>query len=161
RPAHRVVHRSRRFREAAQEVRAARIDRGGLMVARIERRPAPDAAPAGPAWLALRRMASTAICALSAMGRSRLQMISPPERARPRRRAELLSEASARVLEAHGIEIVVAGACAPEPAILVANHLGYLDPLVVASLVHCAPIAKSELAGWPLLGSAARDVGAI
>jgi 1-acyl-sn-glycerol-3-phosphate acyltransferase len=42
------------------------------------------------------------------------------------------------------------------PVVLVANHLGYIDPLVLCSLVPCSPIAKSELRGWPLLGEGLR-----
>jgi len=36
--------------------------------------------------------------------------------------------------------------------VLVANHVGYLDPLVLASIVPCLPVAKRELARWPLFG---------
>src|SRR5437868_1244445 len=105
------------------------------MVARVERRPAA-VTPANRAWLAVRRLAATGMTTLSAIGRGRLEK-------HPQVRVQIMSGAAARLLEAHGIEVAVAGVIEPAPAILVANHLGYLDPLVIASLVPCAPIAKS------------------
>ena len=48
-----------------------------------------------------------------------------------------------------------------EPAIYVANHLGYYDALVVAQFVPCAPIAKAEVASWPVIGAGGRSLGVI
>ena len=47
------------------------------------------------------------------------------------------------------------------PAILVANHLSYIDPITIASVVPCAPIAKGEIAEWPLIGEAIRELGVL
>src|SRR5215470_3270948 len=123
------------------------------MVARVERRPA-EVAPAVGAWLAVRRIVATGVTTLEAIGRGRLEK-------HPEVRARILSRAAARLLDAHGIEIAVSGAPEAGPAILVANHLGYLDPLVITSLWPCAPIAKSEFGKWPLLGSSARGLGVL
>jgi 1-acyl-sn-glycerol-3-phosphate acyltransferase len=124
------------------------------MVARVEHRPA-QAAPTSSPWLALRRIAATFQTTLETIGRTRIARLIP------RRRAQVLSDAAGRVLLAHGIEVDVSGTIDAHPAILVANHLGYLDALIVSSLVPCAPIAKSEFAGWPLLGSCARGAGVL
>lgn len=125
------------------------------MVARVvERRPAEEVAPAVGAWLAVRRVLATGWTTVEAIGRGRLEK-------NPHERAQILSRATARLLDAHGIEITVSGAPEPGPAILVANHLGYLDPLVITSLWPCAPIAKSEFGKWPLLGSSARGLGVL
>jgi len=125
------------------------------MVARVvERRPVEEAGPAVGAWLTARRVLATGATTLEAIGRGRLEK-------HPHVRAQILSRAAARLLSAHGIEIAVSGAPEPGPAILVANHLGYLDPLVITSLWPCAPIAKSEFGKWPLLGSSARSLGVL
>lgn len=39
-----------------------------------------------------------------------------------------------------------------EPFLLVANHLSYIDIVVLAAQVNCAFIAKSEVAAWPAIG---------
>jgi lyso-ornithine lipid O-acyltransferase len=61
----------------------------------------------------------------------------------------------------HGIRVAVSGPIPSEPAVLVANHLSYLDPLAIASVVPCTAIAKSELDRWPLIGGQARDLGIV
>jgi len=48
-----------------------------------------------------------------------------------------------------------------EGVLLAANHLSYLDILVLAALFPCRFVAKSEIAGWPLVGLLSRSVGTI
>lgn len=55
-----------------------------------------------------------------------------------------------------GVRPHVTGPIPQEPCVIVANHISYLDPLVLASLAPCIPIAKSELRDWPVLGDTAR-----
>ncbi|MGQ0552784.1 MAG: lysophospholipid acyltransferase family protein [Planctomycetota bacterium] len=45
--------------------------------------------------------------------------------------------------------------------LLVCNHLSYLDIPVLASRAHCRFVAKSEVAGWPVIGFLARVAGVI
>lgn len=45
--------------------------------------------------------------------------------------------------------------------LLVSNHLSWLDILVLARCMPCRFVAKSEIAGWPLLGQLARSVGTL
>ncbi len=46
-----------------------------------------------------------------------------------------------------------------EPCILVANHRSYLDPLLIMTRVLALPVAKAEMARWPLLGLAGKVSG--
>ncbi len=55
-----------------------------------------------------------------------------------------------------GVRPHVIGQLPKEPSVIVANHVSYLDPLVLASLLPCVPIAKAELRDWPVLGETAR-----
>jgi len=67
------------------------------------------------------------------------------------------SRAALRVL---GVSVDAAGR-PPEQGLLVANHLGYLDVLVLASLRPVTFVAKSEVARWPLFGAFARWAGTL
>lgn len=60
-----------------------------------------------------------------------------------------------------GVRLRVAGPTPSAPFFLVANHLSYVDVLVLAAQVDCVFVAKSELAAWPLLGFLSRQVQTI
>jgi 1-acyl-sn-glycerol-3-phosphate acyltransferase len=47
------------------------------------------------------------------------------------------------------------------PCIYVGNHRSYLDPLFILKHVLALPIAKAEVASWPLLGYAVRLSGIV
>jgi 1-acyl-sn-glycerol-3-phosphate acyltransferase len=78
-----------------------------------------------------------------------------------RERAIVLRDVSRRMLELHGIELDARGPLPLGPAILAANHVSWLDPLVVASLLPCVPISKAEVSAWPLVGTIARELGVV
>jgi 1-acyl-sn-glycerol-3-phosphate acyltransferase len=59
----------------------------------------------------------------------------------------------------HAIETEVIGMVPARPCVLVANHVSYLDPLVILAHAPAAPIAKAEVEGWPVIGPAARALG--
>jgi len=42
------------------------------------------------------------------------------------------------------------------PALFVANHISYLDIVILSSILDATFVAKSEIAGWPILGLLAR-----
>jgi lyso-ornithine lipid O-acyltransferase len=42
------------------------------------------------------------------------------------------------------------------PALFVANHVSYTDIMILGSLIAGSPVAKAEVAGWPLFGWLAR-----
>jgi lyso-ornithine lipid O-acyltransferase len=67
-------------------------------------------------------------------------------------RAQELQSACRQTLDLHGIDVEVMGHLPDEPAVVVANHLGYIDPVVLCSLLPCSPIAKSEISAWPMVG---------
>jgi 1-acyl-sn-glycerol-3-phosphate acyltransferase len=76
-------------------------------------------------------------------------------------RVALLAEAARRALAVHGLDVRASGPVPRGPALLVSNHLSYLDPLVLLALVACVPIAKSEVGSWPLFGAVARRTGVL
>ncbi len=66
---------------------------------------------------------------------------------------------SKRVLSALETEIRLESPLPAGGHLLVANHLSWLDPLVIMSLRPCLPLAKAEVANYPLLGLLARRAG--
>jgi 1-acyl-sn-glycerol-3-phosphate acyltransferase len=76
-----------------------------------------------------------------------------------RAQAFALSRMMTEVCASHGVVVVTSGPVPCGPVVLVANHVGYLDPLVLGGAVPCLPIAKHEVASWPLIGSAGRRHG--
>lgn len=69
-----------------------------------------------------------------------------------------LSAWSDRTLRKLGVEVSVMGAC-PPAGLWVANHLSWLDPLVLLALRPSGVLAKEEVAHYPLLGWGARRAG--
>lgn len=65
------------------------------------------------------------------------------------------------LLSAHGVEIACTGPLPTAPAIMVTNHVSYLDPLVIAALAPCIAVAKGEIRGWPLFGAGLRALGVV
>lgn len=76
------------------------------------------------------------------------------------RRARWVSETSLSVLHSLGIHYRVEGAAARR-GLLVANHLSYLDILILSAAAPCFFVAKAEIGRWPFFGTAARIGGTI
>lgn len=56
-----------------------------------------------------------------------------------------------------GIRVRVHGQISPNrPTLFVSNHVSYLDIVVLSSILDASFIAKSEVAGWPVLGLLSR-----
>lgn len=69
---------------------------------------------------------------------------------------------SQTVLRAMGITLVVHGApVVSGPALLVANHLSWLDIVVMHAARHCRFISKSDIKRWPLIGRMAGGAGTL
>ncbi|MBC8069629.1 MAG: 1-acyl-sn-glycerol-3-phosphate acyltransferase, partial [Deltaproteobacteria bacterium] len=77
----------------------------------------------------------------------------------PQACAERLAWLAGELCEVHGIRIDQDGELPEGPVVLVANHVGYLDPMVLLSRIPALPIAKRELGDWPLVGRALAPLG--
>lgn len=78
------------------------------------------------------------------------------------RGAPARAPAAQRLLDALGVRVVWEGDSLPlGPAVYVANHLGWLDPLVLAAHLPADGVAKREVAGWPGIGGALTRMGAL
>ncbi len=64
----------------------------------------------------------------------------------------------ARILS---LRIKVRGEPAPGPVLMVSNHISWLDVVVLGAQAPVTFVAKSEVAGWPLLGFLARRSGTL
>ncbi|MGH9799857.1 MAG: lysophospholipid acyltransferase family protein [Blastocatellia bacterium] len=60
-----------------------------------------------------------------------------------------------------GMRIKVEGQPPQPPFFLVANHLSYVDIILVASQMDCVFIAKKEISGWPGMGWLSGRIGTI
>jgi 1-acyl-sn-glycerol-3-phosphate acyltransferase len=76
------------------------------------------------------------------------------------RRALWLQSAALGILRALGINSEVRGK-APTRGLVVANHLSYLDIVILSSAMPCFFVAKMEIDRWPFFGKAARTGGTI
>lgn len=75
------------------------------------------------------------------------------------RQALRVQELARQLCRDHGIHIVVEGQTPDYPAILVANHVSHMDPLVIATVKPLLPIAKGEISQWPFVGRVGRYLG--
>jgi 1-acyl-sn-glycerol-3-phosphate acyltransferase len=76
------------------------------------------------------------------------------------RRARWLQETSIRVLRSMGIQYEVQGEI-PTQGLVVANHLSYLDIVILSAAMPCFFVAKSEIGDWLYFGKAARAGGTL
>jgi 1-acyl-sn-glycerol-3-phosphate acyltransferase len=74
-----------------------------------------------------------------------------PENSTPATRALWLQRHSRRALKIFKLEARAVGPV-PTRGLLVSNHLGYLDILVLASLTPAVFVAKREIKFWPVVG---------
>lgn len=83
----------------------------------------------------------------------------------PRIRAQTTSLFFKLLLSLSGIEVEGFSECsvdAPKERVLVvANHVSYLDILIINALFPCVFLAKSEVAMWPVFGWVARALGCV
>ncbi|SPE27182.1 putative 1-acyl-sn-glycerol-3-phosphate acyltransferase family protein [Candidatus Sulfotelmatomonas gaucii] len=76
------------------------------------------------------------------------------------RRALWLQQSARGVLGCLDIEIQFQGE-PPVCGLVVANHLSYLDIIIISAVMPCFFVAKMEIDGWPFFGKAARTGGTI
>lgn len=78
-----------------------------------------------------------------------------------RRAATGLRLGSRIVLAVLRVRVVTRGKPLPGPALVVANHTSWLDILVLCAGAPMLPVAKAEVAAWPVIGRLARRSGAL
>jgi 1-acyl-sn-glycerol-3-phosphate acyltransferase len=84
-----------------------------------------------------------------------------PGYAQQKRRTIALQWVSRGVLTALDVRVQVIGEPRGGPSLVVANHTSWLDILVLCAHTRVVPVAKSEVAGWPVIGAMARRCGVI
>lgn len=108
---------------------------------------------------ASRRTSRTALLLADAAAHIKTQLLALPDSpmATQRRQAYagFLAENACAI---NGFDIRVSGSLPRGPAILVSNHVGWQDPLLITSVVPSLAVAKLEVAAWPLIGELARGV---
>ena len=75
-------------------------------------------------------------------------------------RMRWLQWACRRVLRIFNLKITASGPI-PRAGLLVSNHLGYLDILILSSLTPSVFVAKQEVRGWPVFGWFAMMAGTL
>jgi 1-acyl-sn-glycerol-3-phosphate acyltransferase len=112
------------------------------------------------AWIRVLLFAAIAIATASAAAAGRVVLAWNPRLA-ARWAARCCQTWCAGGLVALGVRRRVVGRPPSGAFLAAANHLSYLDILVIGSLWPGVFVAKHEIAGWPLFGFAARAGGTI
>ena len=80
----------------------------------------------------------------------------------PQAREARVQRWALRMLHVLGIELVVRGTPpAHGPLLLVANHISWLDILVLHAARHCRFVSKSQVRHWPLIGTLSTGGGTL
>ncbi|MEM7436002.1 MAG: lysophospholipid acyltransferase family protein [Myxococcota bacterium] len=117
------------------------------------------ATPARDSWgPALTRAAASA---LEVVGCGRTIRRATGSLVAPRDKALEMQRVSARIGRRVGLSVETEGEVPRQPCVIVANHLSYLDPIAVATIVPTTAIAKSEVRSWPAIGGALNSLGVL
>ena len=73
--------------------------------------------------------------------------------------AHRLAATLGMIARSQGLRVRVAGELPRMPALLVCNHVSYLDVLAILPLCPAVPMAKLEVADWPIIGLLAKQLG--
>jgi lyso-ornithine lipid O-acyltransferase len=92
--------------------------------------------------------------ALAELGSARM---APPRDARDS--AHRLAGALGAIARAHDLHVFVRGDVPRGAALIVANHVSYLDPIAIVPTCPALPIAKGEVLGWPIVGPIGHALG--
>jgi len=112
------------------------------------------------AWRGVLLVASLLLCALRFLGLSLRCCLSGSE-VTPQQRAEWMHFCGRIVLGAIGIHSRVEGVLPQGSTLIAANHLSYLDIVIVSAALPAAFVAKLEIASWLGFGPLAKMGGAI
>ena len=83
------------------------------------------------------------------------------EHSSARWRTQFFSAWSRGLCRILGMRIDVRGRPPQPPFFLVANHLGYIDVLLLASQLPCVFVARSDVERWPVVGRLCRAVNTL
>ena len=103
-----------------------------------------------------RRTARAMFDALAELGAARG---APPRDAREA--AHRLAGVLGAIGRAHALSISVRGEVPRGTALVVANHVSYLDPLAILPTCPAIPVSKGEVMGWPIVGDIGRALGVV
>jgi 1-acyl-sn-glycerol-3-phosphate acyltransferase len=81
--------------------------------------------------------------------------------ARRRAQARALQRTNLQLITGFGLDVRTFGPRPEGRVLLVANHLSYIDPIVLATVMPCTVLAKSEVERWPLIGARMRELGVV
>ena len=96
----------------------------------------------------------------AAVGYITIKMVFP--RLSQAEQAQRVNVWAQRMLQIAGIELVVKGRPPSQgPMLLVANHISWLDILVMHAARHCRFVSKSDVQIWPLIGTFADGAGTL
>lgn len=102
----------------------------------------------------MRHLSGGLFNALAELGSARM---APPRDSREA--AHRLAGALGAVARAHDLSVTVTGTIPRGVALIVANHVSYLDPLAILPVCPALPIAKGEVAQWPIIGPIGAALG--
>jgi 1-acyl-sn-glycerol-3-phosphate acyltransferase len=80
---------------------------------------------------------------------------------RPARRPAIVSRWHAAMGRLLGLRATIDGAPPTGAFLLVANHLSYVDVLLLGGAIEAVFVARADVRGWPLLGALASSTGTI
>lgn len=109
-----------------------------------------------PLFRAAGRTSRALFDALAELGSARG---APPRDAREA--AHRLAGVLGTIARAHAIAVHVHGEVPRGTALVVANHVGYLDPLAILPTCPAIPVSKGEVIGWPIVGDIGRALGVV
>jgi len=73
----------------------------------------------------------------------------------------VLARWSRRAWPRLGLDVELRGSVPTDPLVCVANHRSYLDIPLLAGALGCTFMSRADVAGWPIVGAAAREVGVV
>ena len=84
-----------------------------------------------------------------------------PERSLTKKQHEIVRTWLHQAAEIIGVDIQVRGTPAKKPVFVVANHISWLDILIIASVLPVSFLSKEEVRDWPVIGTLAAKAGTL